>query len=151
MKDYSKKFKIEERLIKELIFSGILDLFNELIKIYPDNPILIITTLLETTTALRRDGNNVENIQEKDYVDMFTLLKKGEMGKEAIEDMMILKADSPKLTMKEVKEKLNIESISEEELTLLIKKIIDENENIIKDKAMKAMGPLMGDLNLPHS
>ncbi len=146
MKDYSKKFKIEERFIKELIFSGILDLFNELIKIYPDNPILIITTLLETTTALRRDGNNVENIQEKDYVDMFTLLKKGEMGKEAIEDMMILKADSPKLTIKEVKEKLNIESISEEELTLLIKKIIDENENIIKDKAMKAMGPLMGDV-----
>ena len=81
MKDYSKKFKIEERLIKELIFSGILDLFNELIKIYPDNPTLIITTLLETTTALRRDGKNVENIQQKDYVEMFTFLKKGEIGK----------------------------------------------------------------------
>ncbi|MFX1273966.1 MAG: Glu-tRNA(Gln) amidotransferase subunit GatE [Promethearchaeota archaeon] len=144
IKQYSKKFKVEERLIKELIFSGMLDLFNELIKIIPDNPTLIITTLLETTTALRRDGKQVENVLKKDYIDMFTLLKKGEIGKEAIEDMMILKADSPKFSMKEVKEKLKIESISEGELEKIINPILDDNEELIKKKGMDAIKPLMG-------
>ncbi|TFG27587.1 MAG: Glu-tRNA(Gln) amidotransferase subunit GatE [Promethearchaeota archaeon] len=72
---YSKKYKLEERLIKELIFTGNLSLFNQLLDIYSENPMLIITTLLETTTALRRDGKQVENITEKDYIDLFSLLK----------------------------------------------------------------------------
>jgi len=144
--DYSDKFGIEKRLIKELIFSGMLDLFDELIKIYPDNPTLIITTLLETKTALRRDGKNVDNIQNNDYIEIFTFLKKGEIGKEAIVDIMSLKADSPELTMMEVKDKLNIESVSKEELRKLTKKIIDKNENLIKEKGMNAIGPLMGDV-----
>ena len=95
IKNYSKKYKIEERLIKELIFTGNLTIFNDLVKNYPENPILIITTLLETRTALRRDGKNVDNITETDYKDIFTLLKKKEIGKEAIEVMISLKADSP--------------------------------------------------------
>ncbi len=146
IKQYSKQFDIEERLIKELIYSDLLDLFNELIKIYPDNPTLIITTLLETTTALRRDGKQIENILNKDFIDMFTLLKNGEIGKEAIEDMMGLKADSPELSMEQVKEKLNIESISEEELKKLVIKIINKNKKIVKEKGINAKGPLMGDV-----
>ncbi|MCK4481272.1 MAG: Glu-tRNA(Gln) amidotransferase subunit GatE, partial [Candidatus Lokiarchaeota archaeon] len=56
IKLYSKKYKTEGRIIKDLIFTGKLKLFNNLIELYPDNPSLIFTTLLETTTALRREG-----------------------------------------------------------------------------------------------
>ncbi|MFW9879906.1 MAG: Glu-tRNA(Gln) amidotransferase subunit GatE, partial [Candidatus Thorarchaeota archaeon] len=64
IKQYSKKYNTGERLIKDLIFTGKIELFDELIKIYPENPSLIFTTLLETTTALRRDGKNMENISD---------------------------------------------------------------------------------------
>jgi glutamyl-tRNA(Gln) amidotransferase subunit E len=146
IKNYSKKYKIEERLIKELIFTGNLTIFNDLVKIYPENPILIITTLLETRTALRRDGKNVENITKTDYKDIFTLLKKKEIGKEAIEEMMSLKADSPELSIEQIKEKLKIESISVEDLKKIINEIINNNLNIIKKREMRAMGPLMGEV-----
>ncbi|MHA1291925.1 MAG: Glu-tRNA(Gln) amidotransferase subunit GatE [Promethearchaeota archaeon] len=146
IKDYSKKYKIEKRLIKNLIFTGKLALFNELLTIFPENPMLIITTLLETITALRRDGKIVENIKEKDFVDIFTLLKNKKIGKEAIEDILIAKAESPNLTIKETVKKLNIKSISLYDLSKFINEIIDKNINLIKEREMRAMGPLMGEV-----
>ena len=146
IKNYSKKFKMEERFIKDLIFTGNLTIFNDLIEIYPDNPTLIITTLLETSTALRRDGKDIENITETDYKDIFTLLKKKEIGKEAIEEMMSLKADSPELSIEQIKENLKIESISVEDLKKIIDEIVKNNLDLIKEKEMRAMGPLMGEV-----
>ena len=146
IKQYSKKYKIEERLIKELIFTGSLHLFNELLKIYPENPTLVITTILETTTALRRDGKEVENITEKDFIDIFTLLKNGEIGKEAIEEFMLAKSDKPELTIEELKKELKIEKISEDDLKEIIHNIINKNAEIVKEKEMRAMGPLMGEV-----
>jgi len=146
IKQYSKKYKIEKRLIKELIFTGNLHLFNELLKIYPENPTLVITTILETTTALRRDGKEVENITEKDFIDIFTLLKNGEIGKEAIEEFMLAKSDKPELTIEELKKELKIEKISEDDLKEIIHNIINKNAEIVKEKEMRAMGPLMGEV-----
>ncbi len=144
--EYSKKFKLEERLIKDLIFDGKLDLFNELLKIYKENPVLIITTLLETTTALRRDGKNIDNISNDDFIALFTLLKNQEIGKEAIEEFMIAKSESPDLSIEQVKKKLKIEKITEEDLIKIISKILEENIPLLKEKQMGAMGALMGDV-----
>jgi len=146
IKDYSSKYEIEERLIKELIFTGNLDLFNDLLNIYPENPILIITTLLETIIALRRDGKRVENISEIDYKDIFTLLKNNEIGKEAIEEFLSSKSDNPNLSVKDIKKELKIEKISEKDLKKIITKVVDENIAILKEKEMRAMGPLMGEV-----
>jgi glutamyl-tRNA(Gln) amidotransferase subunit E len=144
--DYSKKYKIEERLIKELIFMGNLNLFNILLEIYPDNPTLIITTLLETTTALRRDGKNVDNIKDMDFKNIFTLLKNNEIGKEAIAEILMMKADAPDLTIEQIKKKLKIESISIEDLRKIIDKVIKKTIGLIKEKEMRAMSPLMGEV-----
>jgi len=144
IKNYSKKYKTQERLIKELIFSGTIDLFDKLISIYDDNPSLIITTLLETTIALRREGKNIENVEEKDYIDIFSLLKQKEIGKEAIEELMRVKSDSPDLTIEQIKIKLNIQRLTVDELKQIIIQIVNTNENMLKEKQMRARGPLMG-------
>ena len=144
IKKYSKKYDTEERLIKDLIFTGKLQLFDDLIEFYPDNPSLIFATLLETTKALRREGKNMENISDNDFLEIFTLLKKKEISKEAIEELMSLKADSPELSIDEIKKKSKIESISLDDLKKLTAKIVDNNSKMIKEKEMRAKGPLMG-------
>lgn len=146
IKQYSKKYKTEERLIKDLIFTGKLKLFDDLIKLYPENPSLIFTTLLETTTALRREGKNVENITDKNFIEIFNLLKKKEISKEAFEELMSLKADSPELSIDQIKKKLKIESISKDDLKQLITKVVNNNLKMIKEKEMRAKGPLMGEV-----
>ena len=146
IKQYSKKYKAEERLVKALIFTGRLKLFDELIKLYPDNSSLILTTLLETTTALRREGKNIDNIADDDFVEIFTLLNKGEISKEAIEEIMKFKANSVELSINQIREELKIESISVDNLNKLINEIINIHSNMIKEKGIRAKGPLMGEV-----
>ena len=146
IEEYNKKFKVEKQKIKDLIFTGNLDIFKELLDIYPDNPILIVTTLLDTKIALRRDGKKVENIKNDDYKDIFTLLKNKDIGKEAIEELMILKSDKPHLTIEKIRKELNIESITLEELNKIIHNIINNAIDLIKERKMDAMKPLMGEI-----
>ncbi|MFW9770552.1 MAG: Glu-tRNA(Gln) amidotransferase subunit GatE [Candidatus Heimdallarchaeota archaeon] len=146
IKEYSTNYNTEERMIKELIFNDKLKLFEKLIKIYPENPTILFTTLLETTTALRRDGKNIDLILDEDYIKIFQELKSKSIGKEAIEEIMITKTENPNLTINQIKEKLKIESISIEELNKIILKIIKKNIQVIKEKEMRAIGPLMGEI-----
>ncbi|UCC18274.1 MAG: Glu-tRNA(Gln) amidotransferase subunit GatE [Promethearchaeota archaeon] len=146
IKQYSEKYNTEERNIKALIFTGKLKLFDRLIELTPDNPSLIFTTLLETTKALRREGKNIENVTDDNYYEIFSLLKKGKISKEAIEEILSLKADSPQLSIDQILKKLKIESISIDKLKELIDEIVRNNLDLIKEKEMRAKGKLMGDV-----
>ncbi|GAG64159.1 unnamed protein product, partial [marine sediment metagenome] len=146
MKEYANSYHIEESSVKQLFFTGKLNLFKKLIKIYPDNPSIIINKILNTTTALRREGKEIDNIKESDFEEIFTYLKNKEISKEAIEEIMIMKADHPELKIIEIKERLKLESISLEDLSKIIDDVIDSNLDVIKEKGMRAMGPLMGEV-----
>ncbi|TFG18610.1 MAG: Glu-tRNA(Gln) amidotransferase subunit GatE [Promethearchaeota archaeon] len=144
--EYSEKFNTESRMIKELIFSGKLELFENLIDIYPDNPSIVLNTLLETSIALKRDGKEIDNISNEDYKQIFKDLKNNNISKEAIEDLMIMKSEHPELTIKQITQKLDIKSVSVEELREIITLTIESNISLIKERKMNAMGPLMGDV-----
>jgi len=59
---------------------------------------------------------------------------------------MIMKADHPELTIIDIKERLKLESISLEELSKIVDDVIDTNIEIVKQKGMRAIGPLMGEV-----
>jgi glutamyl-tRNA(Gln) amidotransferase subunit E len=109
IEDYAKMYKVEQSSIKKLIFKGKLSLFDNLIDIYPAKPSIIITTLLNTAKAIKREGKIIENVTNDDYKKIFLELKNKKIGKEAIEDIMRLKADSPNLTIEQSIENLNLE------------------------------------------
>ena len=146
IEDYAKKYKVEQRSIKKLIFKGKLSLFDSLIDIYPARPSIIITTLLNTAKAIKREGKIIENITNDDYKKIFLELKNEKIGKEAIEDIMRLKADSPNLTIEQSIENLNLESLTIEDLKIIINEIVNKNLKIIKEREMRSMGPLMGEV-----
>ncbi|MBY9003539.1 MAG: Glu-tRNA(Gln) amidotransferase subunit GatE [Candidatus Lokiarchaeota archaeon] len=143
---YSKKFNLEEKLIKKLIFKGKLDLFEKLIKIFSENPALIINAILEITTALRREGKIMENIADSDFEEIFRELKRKEISKEAIEEIMIIKADNPDLNIEEIKQKLKLEKMSVDQLKKVIEMVVNNNLEVIRSKEMRAIGPLMGEV-----
>ena len=59
---------------------------------------------------------------------------------------MSRKADSSEFSINEIKKELRIETISEDDLRQLTVKVINENLKLIKEKEMRAMGPLMGEI-----
>jgi len=146
IKEYSKKYNLEEKLIKKLIFNDKLELFEKLIKIFSENPGLIINAILEITTALRRDGKNMENISDSDFEDIFMEIKRREISKEAIEEILIMKADNPALSIDDIKKKLKLEKMTVDQLKKIIEMVVINNLEIIKSKEMRAIGPLMGEI-----
>lgn len=146
IENYSKRFKLEEKVIKKLIFNDKLGLFEKLIIIYPENPALIINTISEITTALRREGKIMDNIADSDFEDIFKELKRKEISKEAIEGLMIMKADNPYLSIQEIKQKLKIEKMSINQLKKIIETVVNDNLELLESKKMRAMGPLMGEV-----
>ncbi|MHA1459853.1 MAG: Glu-tRNA(Gln) amidotransferase subunit GatE [Promethearchaeota archaeon] len=146
IEDYASKYKIEKSSVKELIFKGKLSLFESLIEIYPAKPSIVINTLLNKAIAIKREGKKIENITNDDYKKIFRELKSKKIGKEAIEEIMRLKADSPNLTIEQSIKKLHLESLSIEDLKIIIKEIVNNNLKIIKEKEMRSMGPLMGEV-----
>ncbi|MFX0048958.1 MAG: Glu-tRNA(Gln) amidotransferase subunit GatE [Candidatus Hermodarchaeota archaeon] len=146
IEDYAKKYKVEESSIKDLIFKGKLTLFDNLIEIYPEKPSIVLNTLLNKAKAIKREGKKIENINDDDYIKIFRELKNNKIGKEAIEEIMRLKADSPNLTIEQSIEKLHFESLSLEDLKIIIKETVNNNLEIIKEKGMRSIGPLMGDI-----
>lgn len=146
IEDYAKMYKVEQSSIKKLIFNGQLSLFDSLIDIYPAKPSIIITTLLNTAKSIKREGKIIENITNDDYRKIFLELKNKKIGKEAIEDIMRLKADSPNLTIEQSIMNLNLESLSIEDLKIIINEIVIKNLKIIKEREMRSMGPLMGEV-----
>ena len=46
----------------------------------------------------------------------------------------------------QIMEKLNLKSLSNEELTVIVKEVVNKNLDLIKDKGMRSMGPLMGEV-----
>ncbi|MCJ7649958.1 MAG: GatB/YqeY domain-containing protein [Candidatus Lokiarchaeota archaeon] len=117
-----------------------------MITIFSENPAIIINVILEITTALRRDGKNMENIANSDFEDIFMELKRKEISKEAIEEILIMKADNPSLSIEEIKQKLKLEKMSVDQLKKVVEMVINNNLEIIESKEMRAMGPLMGEV-----
>ncbi|TFG27588.1 MAG: hypothetical protein EU532_07155 [Promethearchaeota archaeon] len=59
---------------------------------------------------------------------------------------MITKSDKPTFSIEQIKKTLKIEKISEQELKNIIEDIVNKNIELVKEKEMRAMGPLMGEV-----
>jgi len=59
---------------------------------------------------------------------------------------MSLKADTPDLSIAQIRKKLKIENISIDDLKQLITEVVNNNSKLIKEKEMRAKGPLMGEV-----
>jgi glutamyl-tRNA(Gln) amidotransferase subunit E len=139
---FVREYGLSEELAKRMSLSEDVDLFEELIRKTKAEPMLIATTLEETLVGLRREGIPVENIQEHAFVELFDLVAKKRLAKEAIPE--ILKEVSKGLNVREAIEKLGLKMVTKSELKRLIREIVDTNKEMVRERGMRAMGPLMG-------
>jgi glutamyl-tRNA(Gln) amidotransferase subunit E len=143
---YAKKYSIEKDLVEDLIMGGNIKLFDKLLKIIPDNPMLIITTITDKVKVLHRETKNVENLEEHHFIALIEGLKKEVIAKEAILPIMRLWTDKPKLSLKEAKDKAGISDFDLSSLDKIVEDLIQKNLELVKARGRGAMGPLMGDL-----
>jgi len=136
-----KEYKINVQQAKQLVRQGDDILFEKIFGTY-DQPAVIATTLLSTFTEMEREGLNIGMMSETDVIEVFKMLKASKFSKEALPAVFreVVKGKSPEDSVKS----LGLESIGNDEAAEMIRKVIQERIDFVKEKGMAAVGPLMG-------
>ncbi|MBD3186700.1 Glu-tRNA(Gln) amidotransferase subunit GatE [Candidatus Bathyarchaeota archaeon] len=143
-KELSRKHDLDEQRVQQMILDGFLSLFQDIIKDINIAPSLVLNTLLDTITALRRDGFLIDDIPDERFIELFSIIASGDASKEAIDEILMESSKKPEEPVKVIIKTLHITSMKRDELKQIIANIIIENQDLIKEKGDRAFSPLMG-------
>ncbi len=138
------QYRLSEDLAQQLFNSEYMFLFEELVAKTGAPPVLVASVLTNTLRNLRREGVNIENIEEEHLFSVFKAVAGGKIAKEAIPDVLKAIAENPELSIESILSKLSLQSLTISELEELVSQIISERKQLVKEKGEKAFGPIMG-------
>ncbi len=142
---YMTKYKLSNKLANQMLKHPQASFFEELVEEYNVDAKLAATTIVETLVSLRREGVDVDLINENILKTLLQSVSKGEIPRDAISDVIITYSKQKgKRTLEKIIEELKASQMSDEELKQIIREIVKENEQMIKEKGMRSMGALMG-------
>ncbi len=144
MKLLMKKYGLNLKLVKQILDSEHMDLFEGLAQETKVSPTIISVVLTETMKALRRNGIEVEMVSDDQLRELFRLVDAGETAKEAIPDVITWLSKHEDATAKEAVDSLGLAMISQEELEKLVDDLMRENRGLIEERKTGAFGYLMG-------
>ncbi|MDR2545816.1 MAG: Glu-tRNA(Gln) amidotransferase subunit GatE [Methanobrevibacter sp.] len=144
-----EEYKISEDLTSQLIKRRLTDEFEEILSELSVDPITVGSFYAYTLQELKRDKIAIELLSIDDVKSVFKLLEDKSIGKDGvnfiIKEIAILKENKEtRIDCREIAKKLNLLLLSENDVREIIKEIIMNNEGMIKERQMAAMGPLMG-------
>ncbi|MFL6482032.1 MAG: Glu-tRNA(Gln) amidotransferase subunit GatE [Nitrososphaera sp.] len=163
----AKKYNLNMKLASQIFDSDYLTVFEEIASETKIEPTFIAAKLTEDLTSLERQGLDASLLTDQMIKDIFTRLDRGSITKESValifEKLMKNEPTMSKLIQKrefltkepadeEVRtiivnsaiEAVGASSITDEELSIGLDKIINNNMTLIKEKGMNALSTLMG-------
>jgi glutamyl-tRNA(Gln) amidotransferase subunit E len=93
---------------------------------------------------LRREGVNVEAVADRQFIDLFSLVGSGKTAKEAIPGIITWLSKHEGATAKDALESLGLAMISQWELEQMIDDLMKQNEVLVRERGVDALGLLMG-------
>ena len=143
-KTISEKYRLSSQLVNQLLDREMMELFEEIVESYKVPASVVASTLTETLTSLKREGVEVEKLEDRHFHEVFKHLSRGTYAKEAIPEILRWLAKNPERSVEEAVEELGVKAPSEEEIIKTIDELIEKNKHLIGDA--KAANRLMGDL-----
>ena len=158
----AKKYNLNKKLASQIFDSDYLKVFEEITSKTKVQPTFIASKLTEDLTSLQRQGLDASVLTDDVIKDIFTRLDSGSITKESVvlifEKLMkkeptIVKIVNEQVDVKEAVEAQSVDeaiqaagvsSISDEELSKGLDRIIRDNMTIIKEKGVNALNTLMG-------
>ncbi len=131
---------LDEALARQMAYSEKAGSFERAVQ-EGVKPTLAARTLLGTLRELRREGVDVDRLDDDAVIDILVRAESGSLAKEAIPG--VLTAMSGGVSIDDAIQQV-APAMSEEELLLLIRDILSTRSDFIKERGMGALGPLMG-------
>jgi len=139
-----REYSLNQKLAKQVLDSGIIDLFEAIVKDTGVSPTIVAVFLTETWKSLKREGIPVEKLSENQIMDMFRAVGSGKLAKEALWDVAAWLSKSEGKSLEDAIEALGLAFLSKEELEGIIDTVMANSRNLIEKGGMKAFGPIMG-------
>jgi glutamyl-tRNA(Gln) amidotransferase subunit E len=136
---FSREFGFDPAVSRQIVYSEDLPLFEEAIE-RGVSPNLAARTLA-IRKELSREGVDMTKLTQSASCDILELVQKGEIAKEAIPPIYrrISSGDTLNVAINECSR-----SISNNDLELIVLKIVEERKDFIKERGTASLGPLMG-------
>ena len=142
MKRMVETYKLNEQQVEQLIDENLDIIFEQIVNKY-GMAAVVSRTLLNTLPELKNEGIDVEKISMDVLDTVFSQLHQKKFAKEAVPELLFYIAKHDADVYKAVKA-LKIEKLSSEEAERIIDAILKNKKELIKDKGMSALSPLMG-------
>lgn len=138
-----KEYSLSDELAEQLVQRNNADLFEDIKKELPNmDATKIASDIVSTIRDLKRDGFDVSKLDKDVLVEIFALVDDDVIP--AAKTEVIFKDACNDISPQESVKKNNLEKLSEETISTGIMEIVEENKQMIKERKMGAMGPLMG-------
>lgn len=127
--------RLPRELAKQIIKSRYYPLFEEFAVKF--DPLMVATTFLSTLRDLKRQGYEVEKLSKDDFSAIFSLIKYGNIPKDAINDVLAARIDGK--SIQEITDRFSV--IGEDELRRIIWDVVKKNpgakESVLMGLVMK--------------
>ena len=138
------EYKLSEDLASQLVRRLLGDRFEDILSKVKVDPTTVASVLVSDLRDLRREGVDVSIFDNDKLVEVFSLLEEGKISKDAIKDLMLEVSKKPDEDVAQIAEDANLTLLSEDAVKDIIHEMALQNESMIKERQMGAMGPLMG-------
>jgi glutamyl-tRNA(Gln) amidotransferase subunit E len=129
-------------MASQMVREGTDELFESVAREHPIVTASAATTFTGTFTEIEREGLSPFDVDDAVVMQVFARLAEGEYAKEALPDIFRLLAGGS--TLDDSIKKLGLECVGEEDALKIIRRIVREREEFIRQKGVNAVGPLMG-------
>lgn len=138
-----KEYGLSDDLAGQLVRQDKVADFEEILSEINVDKTVVGSLLAYSLKELKRDGHQVENLDISSIKDTLKLLEDGKISKDALSQIIVHVANND-ISPAEAAQSLNLIMLSEEDVNHIIENIVSNNENMVKERGMGAMGPLMG-------
>ena len=138
-----ESYSLSEDLADQLVQENNADLFEEVKKELPNmDSVKIASDIAYTIKDLRREGLDISKLTKEVLVEIFSLVDDNVIA--AAETEVVLKDACNGIKPEDSVKNNNLEKLSDDVIEEGIKQLVKENESMITERKMGAMGPLMG-------
>ena len=143
-KRFMKEYLINDEQTKQILSSGYEIDFEKLVKQFPEQKNVIIRTFLNTFSELEKEKIDTNAVDEKMLINIFSALNTGKYSKEAIPEILKYLILNPKSSIEEAIKTCGLYATDSNKIEEIIKKIVLERIDFVKQKGLEAVKPLMG-------
>ena len=137
---FVSEYGMDEGMAHQIVYSEKLPLFERAVA-EGIRPVFAARTILASLKELSRAGEDAANLPDEKVLGVMHAVEAGNAAKEAV--LEILTACAKGLNVKDAIAKV-APSFSRDELTSLVKSVVSDRAEFIKQRGKSALGPVMG-------